>query len=115
MHGLLLLIAQPRVGLRPGRIEPRQHKRRPRPYPLMTKPRKEEREQVRLNRDPAGKWRRVRRVSSLRDELEQLTLCCLAVEGQHALTASLVCHLGNQQVGQIRAIGRSPGQHVLQY
>lgn len=49
MHGLLLLIAQPRVGLRPGRIEPRQLKRRPKPFPLMTKPRKQAREEVRLN------------------------------------------------------------------
>jgi hypothetical protein len=58
MHGLLLLIAQPRVGLRPGRIEPRQHKRRLKPYPLMTKPRKEAREQVRLYGHP-GKQRSV--------------------------------------------------------
>lgn len=43
MHGLLLLIAEPRVGLRPGRIEPRQRKRRHNTYPLMTKPRSEAR------------------------------------------------------------------------
>jgi len=49
MHGLLLLIAEPRVGLRPGRIEPRQRKRRNNTYPLMTKPRSEAREEVRLN------------------------------------------------------------------
>ncbi len=52
MHGLLLLIAQPRVGLRPGRIEPRQRKRRPKAFPLMTKPRQEAREEVRLNGHP---------------------------------------------------------------
>ena len=45
LHGLspgpdlFTLIAQPRVGQRPGRIEPRQRKRRPKPYPLLTKPR----------------------------------------------------------------------------
>jgi hypothetical protein len=52
IHGLLLLIAEPRVGLRPGRIEPRQRKRRPKPFPLMTKPRPEAREEVRLNGHP---------------------------------------------------------------
>lgn len=52
MHGLLVLIAQPRVGLRPGRIEPRQRKRRPKPFPLMTKPRTEAREDVRRNGHP---------------------------------------------------------------
>jgi hypothetical protein len=46
---LLLLIAEPRVGLRPGRLEPRQRKRRNNTYPLMTKPRAEAREEVRLN------------------------------------------------------------------
>ncbi len=45
-------IAKPRVGLRPGRIEPRQRKRRPKAFPLMTKPRPEAREQVRLNGHP---------------------------------------------------------------
>jgi hypothetical protein len=39
----LILIAQQRVGNRPGRIEPRALKRRPKPYPLMTKPRAEAR------------------------------------------------------------------------
>jgi hypothetical protein len=52
MHALLLLIAQPRVGLRPGRIEPRQRKRRPKAFPLMTKPRTEAREEVKLNGHP---------------------------------------------------------------
>jgi hypothetical protein len=52
MHGLLLLIAEPRVGLRPGRIEPRQRKRRNNTFPLMTQPRSKAREQVRLNGHP---------------------------------------------------------------
>ncbi|ESQ15589.1 MAG: IS4 family transposase [Thiohalocapsa sp. PB-PSB1] len=52
IHGLLLLIAEPRVGLRPGRIEPRRRKRRPKSFPLMTKPRAEAREEVRLNGHP---------------------------------------------------------------
>lgn len=38
-YGLFILIAQQRVGDRPGRIEPRAIKRRPKPYPLLTKPR----------------------------------------------------------------------------
>lgn len=36
---LLFLIAEKRVGNRPNRIEPRAVKRRPKPYPLLTKPR----------------------------------------------------------------------------
>jgi len=36
---LMLLIAERRVGKRPGRIEPRAVKRRPKPFPLLTKPR----------------------------------------------------------------------------
>jgi hypothetical protein len=39
LHGLFVLIAQQKVGGRPGRIEPRAVKRRPKPYPLLTKPR----------------------------------------------------------------------------
>jgi len=50
---LLLLIARPRVGLRSGRIEPRVLKRRPKKYPLLTKPRAQAREEVRLNGHPA--------------------------------------------------------------
>jgi hypothetical protein len=38
-ESLFALIAQQRVGLRPGRIEPRALKRRPKPFPLLTKPR----------------------------------------------------------------------------
>lgn len=44
---LLLLMAQQRVGNRPGRIEPRTVKRRPKPFPLLTKPRAQARENVR--------------------------------------------------------------------
>lgn len=36
---LLVLIGQRRVGRRPGRIEPRAVKRRPKPLPLLTQPR----------------------------------------------------------------------------
>ena len=39
-------IAQKRVGNRPGRIEPRQRKRRPKPFPVMKKPRKAARQDV---------------------------------------------------------------------
>ena len=39
MGGLFILIAQQKVGDRPGRIEPRAIKRRPKPFPLLTKPR----------------------------------------------------------------------------
>jgi hypothetical protein len=35
----LVLIAEPRVGLRPGRVEPRAVKRRPKPFSLLSKPR----------------------------------------------------------------------------
>jgi hypothetical protein len=40
---LLEGIANDRVGDRPNRVEPRARKRRPKPYPLLTKPRKEAR------------------------------------------------------------------------
>lgn len=43
---LFILMAQQRVGNRPGRIEPRAVKRRPKAYPLLTKPRQEARQQV---------------------------------------------------------------------
>ena len=39
LRALFVIIAQQRVGERPGRIEPRAIKRRPKPYPLLTKPR----------------------------------------------------------------------------
>jgi hypothetical protein len=41
-----ILVAQQRVGKRNGRIEPRAVKRRPKPFPLLTKPREEAKEQV---------------------------------------------------------------------
>jgi hypothetical protein len=44
---LLVLMAQKRVGKRPGRIEPRVVKRRPKPFPLLTQPRSLAREKVR--------------------------------------------------------------------
>ena len=46
------LIAQQRVGNRPGRIEPRAIKRRPKPYPLLMKPRPQARTDVRLHGHP---------------------------------------------------------------
>jgi hypothetical protein len=52
MQRLLVLIAQPRVGLRPGRIEPRARKRRPKNYPLLTKPRGAAREEIRVHGHP---------------------------------------------------------------
>jgi hypothetical protein len=52
IHALLVLIAEPRVGLRPGRTEPRALKRRPKPFPLLTKPRQEVREYIRANGHP---------------------------------------------------------------
>ncbi len=39
LYGLFVLIAERRVGNRPGRIEPRAIKRRPKPLPLLTQPR----------------------------------------------------------------------------
>lgn len=47
VQALLCLIAQRRVGQRPGRIEPRAVKRRPKPFPLLTKRRHLAREEVR--------------------------------------------------------------------
>jgi len=44
---LFILIAQQRVGKRPGRIEPRAVKRRPKPFPLLTKSRSITREVAR--------------------------------------------------------------------
>ena len=40
---ILIAIATHKVGDRPGRCEPRKVKRRPKPYPRMTRPRAEER------------------------------------------------------------------------
>ena len=44
---LLALIAQRRVGRRPGRVEPRAVKRRPKPLPLLTQPRAIARDKIR--------------------------------------------------------------------
>lgn len=52
INALLVLIAEPRVGLRPGRIEPRALKRRMKPFPLLNKPRRVAREDVRKNGHP---------------------------------------------------------------
>jgi hypothetical protein len=49
---LLRLIAKRRVGQRPGRIEPRAIKRRPKPFPSLTKHRHLAREEVRLHGHP---------------------------------------------------------------
>lgn len=46
---LLILIAHKQVGNRQGRIEPRAVKRRPKPYPLLTKTRKIAQEEIRKN------------------------------------------------------------------
>jgi len=47
LYAFLLLMSQQRVGNRPGRIEPRAVKRRPKAFPLLTKPREMARENVR--------------------------------------------------------------------
>lgn len=52
MSNLFMLIAQKRVGKRPGRTEPRAIKRRPKPYPLLTKTRTTARAEVRKNGHP---------------------------------------------------------------
>lgn len=52
LSALFVLIAQQQVGNRPGRIEPRAVKRRPKAYPLLTKPRQIAREDVRKNGHP---------------------------------------------------------------
>lgn len=52
LYGLCTLIAQQQVGNRPGRIEPRAVKRRPKPFPLMMKPRNMARAEVRKHGHP---------------------------------------------------------------
>lgn len=52
VRAILVLIAEPRVGLRPGRVEPRALKRRLKPYPLLTKPRAIAQEEIRLHGHP---------------------------------------------------------------
>lgn len=49
---LLRLIARKRVGNRPGRVEPRAIKRRPKPYPLLMQTRRVARAEVRKNGHP---------------------------------------------------------------
>ena len=46
LYKLFILMAQQKVGNRPGRIEPRAVKRRTKAYPLLTKPRDESRENI---------------------------------------------------------------------
>lgn len=52
---MLRLVAQQRVGDRPGRIEPRAVKRRPKPYGLLMMPRKQARESIRQYGHPQRK------------------------------------------------------------
>lgn len=52
LYGLFFLIAQRQVGDRPGRIEPRAVKRRPKPFPLLTESREIAREKVRKHGHP---------------------------------------------------------------
>jgi hypothetical protein len=49
---LFILIAQQKVGNRPGRIEPRAVKRRPKPFPLLMQPRQIAREEILKNGHP---------------------------------------------------------------
>lgn len=51
-QSILLLIAQNQVGNRPGRVEPRAVKRRPKPFPLLTKTREIARQEIRINGHP---------------------------------------------------------------
>lgn len=56
-NGLLALIAQCKVGQRPGRIEPRMRKRRPKPYPWLKIPRAQARRHVERHGHPRkAKW-----------------------------------------------------------
>jgi hypothetical protein len=52
LYGLFVLIAEQRVGNRPGRIEPRAVKRRPKSFPLLMKPRAIAREEIREHGHP---------------------------------------------------------------
>ncbi len=52
LTGLFILIAQQRVGGRPGRIEPRAIKQRPKPYKLLTEPRGIVQAKIRVNGHP---------------------------------------------------------------
>ena len=52
VHAILILIAQSRVGLRPGRIEPRALKRRLKPFALLTEPRASAKARIREHGHP---------------------------------------------------------------
>ena len=52
INAVLVMIAEPRVGLRPGRVEPRALKRRTNQYPLLTEPREDARAEVREHGHP---------------------------------------------------------------
>jgi hypothetical protein len=52
LAGLFFLIAQQKVGNRPGRIEPRAVKRRPKSFPFLTKPRSIAQKEIRKNGHP---------------------------------------------------------------
>lgn len=45
-HGMLMILADQRVGDRPGRCEPRAIKRRPKAQPLLTRPRRQARDEL---------------------------------------------------------------------
>ena len=48
LYKIFMLMAQQRVGNRPGRVEPRAVKRRPKPFPLLTKQRSQAREEIKI-------------------------------------------------------------------
>jgi hypothetical protein len=52
INAVLVLIAEPRVGLRPARVEPRALKRRTNRFPLLTQPRDDARAQIREHGHP---------------------------------------------------------------
>ncbi len=52
LGNLFILIAQQQVGKRHGRIEPRAVKRRPKPFPLLMKPRIKARERIEKHGHP---------------------------------------------------------------
>ena len=52
LRALFVLIAEQRVGDRPGRVEPRAVKRRPKPYPLLMKTRDSARAYIRKHGHP---------------------------------------------------------------
>lgn len=52
LYNLFVLIAQPHVGQRPGRIEPRALKRRHKPHPLLTQIQVVAQEKIRIHGHP---------------------------------------------------------------